>query len=114
LAGPFDAEAAAKRRASELRSGGLEVALEQRSVLVQAGLRVVSEQLSSRAAAKALYERMWVAGFRDLYVVTRGKYEDRVALGLYKHERPARERVDEIAAKGFQAELQPWLERKTR
>jgi len=114
LAGPFDEEAVAKRRAGELRSSGLEVALEQHSVLAQEGLRVVSEKMPSRAAAKALYERMRAAGFRDLYIVTHGKYEDQVALGLYKHERPARERIAEIATKGFQAELRPWLERKTQ
>jgi len=111
LAGPFDDEATAGRKAGALKAHGFEVKVEERSTLVQKGLRVLSEQLPSRAAALGLQERLQAAGIKDLYVVTRGKFTDRVALGLYKNERPARERVDQLKAMGFTVEIQPWLER---
>ncbi len=112
LAGPFGDEATAGRKADALRAQGLEVKVEERSTLVQKGLRVLSEQLVSRAAALALQQRLQAAGIKDLYVVTRGQYADRVALGLYKNERPAQERVDQLTAMGFRPEIRPWLARE--
>ena len=112
-AGPFAEAATANRKALALRRSGLEVEVEERSTDVQSGLRVLTPKMPSRGAARALFERLRAAGFNDLYIVTRGQYTDHVALGLYKNQAPAHQRVEEVEAKGFEAEVQPWLQRKT-
>lgn len=112
-AGPFADAASANRKALALRRSGLEVKVEERSGLVQSGLRVLTPKMPSRGAAKALFERLQAAGFSDLYIVTRGKYTDHVALGLYKNQAPAHARAERVQASGFEAEVQPWLQQKT-
>lgn len=111
-AGPFADEAAAQRQARALKAAGFEVEVEPRTASVRIGHRVLSKKMPTRAAAEGLHDRLRSAGFTDLYLAMRGEFARRVALGLYKNERPARQRVETLAARGFEAELLPWLERR--
>lgn len=59
------------------------------------------------AAAEAAARRIAAAGFRDWFVIREGEDARAVALGLYRNEGAARERVDALQAAGFPVELVP-------
>jgi hypothetical protein len=58
-------------------------------------------------AAEAAAERIAAAGFRDWLVIREGEDAGSVALGLYRNQAAARERVQALQDAGFAAELEP-------
>ena len=58
-------------------------------------------------AAEAAVQRVADAGFKDYFLVREGDDARAVALGLYRSETTARERVATLATAGFEAVLEP-------
>ena len=69
--------------------------------------KVFLPAFSSMEAAETAAARIAEAGFDDYFVVREGDDARTVALGLYRNEATARERIATLAASGFEAELAP-------
>jgi len=84
-----------------------DLAIRKESSPVKEGFIIVSPAQGSVAEAKGLAAEMEAAGLDDMFVFGRGRRAGRVSLGLYRKKPMAAERVAEIEAAGFSAELLP-------
>ena len=69
--------------------------------------KVFLPAFASIDAAEVAAAKVAAADFKDYFVVRDGEDARTVALGLYRSEATARERIATLAASGFEAELAP-------
>ncbi len=112
--GPIDDFARARRLRTALTQGTARASLREETIAAKSGFIVASTQQGDIAGAKALAEQMQAAGLTDMFVFGRGPHTGRVSLGLYNKESWATDRVREVRAAGFTAELLPRSRATTR
>ena len=107
--GPIADMDRAKSLSARLSDEGHDTTLVERRSVRERGVQVVSALQDSRADAVDLADRLRAAGVIDLFLSS-GQSVRRVALGLFEDRRAAERRVEELRAKGFDVELEPWLQ----
>ena len=105
--GPIKNATQARQIRAALLEKAQQVELREKRLGDDPGFIIVSDDQGTIEGAKELAAKMEVAGVDDFFVFTRGKYTGHVSLGLYKSEPLAQERIDEVKAAGFNAELIP-------
>jgi len=78
------------------------------------GYRVFLPASGNREQALAMARQLSSRGVRDYYVVTAGAEENTVSLGLFRELANAEKRRDEIAAQGFEPQLEPRTEQASQ
>jgi len=104
--GPFADAAAADAAQARLRPQAVQVQ-RYRDYAGSARSWKVLLPAASMEAAEAAAARIAAAGFRDWFVIREGEDARSVALGLYRNETAARERVQALQEAGFAAERVP-------
>lgn len=74
--------------------------------------RVLAAPEQNRRSTQALQARLQAAGFSDLYIMLRGDYKGRVALGYFRDKKTAYNRMRQLADKGFDTEVLPIQKKK--
>lgn len=102
--GPFADEAASAATRSYLASQG-EVSVEQETSREVTGYWVLVPPQPSRAAAKALADRLKAKGVTDLWVIGKGEQQFGISLGVFS-QRPNADRVAKrVRDKGFEVTI---------
>lgn len=107
--GPIANAARAKSLRDELSAGGRKATLVERRTVRERGVQVVSALQDSRANAVDLVDRLRAAGVTDVFLSSKPSVR-RVSLGLFEDRGPAERHVEALGDKGFDAELEPWLQ----
>ena len=68
---------------------------------------ILSPAQPSLADAKVLLEQIQQKGMKDVAVLYKGPYKNRVSFGLYNKESLAQEHMDLLASKQIEAEIHP-------
>lgn len=105
--GPFDDVSEAAQAQSRLRAQVVRLQSRREYEGTARSWKVLLPPAASMDAAEAAAQRVADAGFKDHFLVREGDDARSVALGLYRSEATARERVDTLAAAGFEAVLEP-------
>lgn len=105
--GPFADAARASQAQSELRPQVLRLRLRRAYAGTARSWKVFLPPFARMTEAEAAAARIAKAGVRDYFVVRDGDDARSVALGLYRSEATARERVASLAKLGFEVELEP-------
>ncbi|MGH8083952.1 MAG: SPOR domain-containing protein [Lysobacter sp.] len=105
--GPFDNAAEASQVQSKLRAQVLQLQPRREYAGTARSWKVLLPPAASMDAAEAAAQRVAAAGFKDHFLVRDGEDARSVALGLYRSEATARERVATLAAAGFEAVAEP-------
>jgi RND family efflux transporter MFP subunit len=103
--GPLPDAARAERLMQVLADNADEVLIRKESGRSPSSYLVLASQQSSSETAQALFERIKAAGVTDIAILRRGRHQQRVSLGLYRHQRTAVRWQAELAAKGIPAEV---------
>lgn len=105
--GPFVDAARASQAQSRLRARVLQLQPRHEYAGTPRSWKVLLPPAASMGAAEAAAQRVADAGFTDYFLVRDGDDARSVALGLYRGETTARERVTMLAAAGFEAVMEP-------
>lgn len=105
--GPFADAAQATQAQSKLRSRVVQLRPRREYAGTARSWKVFLPPFTSIDEAEAAAARVAAAGFKDYFVVRDGDDTRSVALGLYRSEATARDRVATLAAAGFKAQLEP-------
>lgn len=105
--GPFDDASAAAQAQSRLRAQVVQLQPRREYAGTARSWKVLLPPAASMDAAEAAAQRVADAGFKDYFLVRDGDDARAVALGLYRSETTARERVATLATAGFEAVLEP-------
>lgn len=108
--GPFLTQADLRRAMAALTAGARRIQFRETSARVQRGYRVFLPAPPTREAALAIARGLSERGLRDYYVVTAGDDENTISLGLYRDERNARRRLEEVLAAGVDARMESRVE----
>ncbi len=99
--GPLDDAGQAERLARALEDNGAGARVEREAIVETAGFIVLTPPAGDLDAAKRLAATIAAAGIRDMVVLRRGDYANRVSLGVFAKESTAERRRDDLAALGF-------------
>lgn len=105
--GPFADAAQASQAQSALRAQVLQLQPRREYAGTPRSWKVLLPPAASMDEAEAAAQRVADAGFKDYFLVRQGEDARSVALGLYRSESTARERIVTLAAAGFEAEMEP-------
>jgi len=105
--GPFADAAQAAEAQAKLQPQVVELQPRRAYDGIARSWKVFLPAAASIEAAEAAATKVDEAGFKDYFVVREGEDARSVALGLYRNEATARERVATLAASGFEAEMAP-------
>ena len=108
--GPYPSRTVAGRVARELRAQGLQVDIAAYEDKELRGHRVVSAWLPDLNAVDTYVAKLKAAGVTDWFVSPRRQVPLRVNLGFYKDATIARQRVNDLLAKGFDADVTAWAQ----
>jgi hypothetical protein len=103
--GPIETLERAGELQKALRGVASSIRLREETTPTSGGFIVASAYQGSVNEAKALAEHMRDAGLGDMFVFGRGPHKSRISFGLYRNEKWAAERVKEVNAAGFFAEV---------
>jgi hypothetical protein len=112
--GPLQSPAQAEQLALILRQQGIRVNHREESARVSDGYVVLTPRQDSRKAARALEARMHQNGVRDILHMGSGLYAGHLALGVYDRRQMAERRRDELAARGFETQVNDLIKRRTQ
>ncbi len=113
FAGPYAESDTAKQHAQSLRDQGLEIGVQQKQELVQVGLWILSEPLTSKEEARTLVQDLRAAGVKDFFLTAPNGGKRYASLGFFKNRRLAEDRVADLARKGFATRLSPWRKHRS-
>lgn len=105
--GPFDQAARAAQAQAGLAAQVLQIQPRREYPGTARSWKVLLPPAASMADAEAAAQRVAEAGFKDHFLVRDGEEARSVALGLYRSEATARERVATLDAAGFKARIEP-------
>jgi len=105
--GPFADPAEAAEAQAKLQPQVVELQPRRAYAGTARSWKVFLPASASMDAAEAAAAKVDEAGFKDYFVVREGDDALTIALGLYRNEATARERIATLAASGFEAELAP-------
>lgn len=105
--GPFADAAQAQQAQSKLQPRVLQSQPRRAYAGTARSWKVFLPPFASMNDTEAAAARVAAAGYKDYFVVRDGDDARSVALGLYRSEATARERVTTLAAAGFKAQLEP-------
>ena len=110
---PLPDRAKVEAGAERLRELGLNVILEEQPRQVAAGYRVFSRGYPEFRDAQEVEERLKASGIHDLYIASDLEKDYFLALGYYKTEAKAQQRVQNLANLGIEAYQRPWMRDQT-
>ena len=112
--GPFASTAIQRRMLDRLRGRAGHARLRETRARQWRGWWVYLPAVADRKSALEQTTRLAEAGLRDYFIVTTGRHENRVSLGLFQSRANALERRARLRSRGFQAELGPRWEYEPR
>jgi hypothetical protein len=99
--GPFAKRADAKTVSDYLKRRGGQVELSEETLSMHAGYWVMVPPQGSRAAAKALAEKLKANGIKDYWIIPSSEYQHAISLGVFSQQTNAKAFAKRIADKGF-------------
>ncbi len=101
--GPFDADKAAREVGVRLKAEGIDYAVRTEDKKEVSSYWVYLQPAASRYKAELMLKRLDRLGIRDHVIVTEGKLNNAISLGLYANPENARTRMRQMAKKGVKA-----------
>lgn len=108
MLGPIEDRTQAEQLVAQLTAVGVEVTTLEETTESVHGFQVVSAAQPSFAKAKSLENRLRAAGIEDTAIMREQGVRWLISLGLYRFERHAQARIEQLADKGIEATLKPW------
>ncbi len=108
--GAFDSKSEIRPIVEEIKPHVIKLRTRKITSTQEAGYWVFIPKLKTRVAALDISRKLTQFQIKDHYVVTGGENENSVSLGLYRDEQNANARLQELIAKGFNAEKQVRVE----
>lgn len=108
--GPFPSRADLRRAFTALTPAVSRLQYREARTRDESGYWVFLPATASRQEALAAARELAARGLRDYYVVTAGENENTVSLGLFRQRGNAEQRVAEVRAMGYQAQMAPRVE----
>jgi len=112
--GPLADATVQRRMLDRLRGRAERARLRETRARQWRGWWVYLPAVADRESALEQTTRLAAAGLRDYFIVTTGRHENRVSLGLFQSRANALERRSWLRTRGFQAELGPRYEHERR
>ena len=112
--GPFANATAQRRMFDRLRGRAERARLRETRARQWRGWWVYLPAVADRDSALQQTARLAAAGLRDYFIVTTGRHENRVSLGLFQSRANALERQNWLKSRDFQAKLGPRYEYEPR
>lgn len=111
IVGPVESREALEAAATRLRSTGALVDFPEGPRVVALDYLVYVEPSASRAAARAVVEKLEAQSIEDRAIIPSGPRENAVAVGVHRNRNLAEARRDQIAALGYGVKVQErhWL-----
>jgi len=105
--GPITDKALLTRLRDRLEPVVNRLSLSETTEISQTRFLILSAPQASLSDAKALLQQLQQKGAKDVAVLYKGPYKNRVSFGLYKKEFLARQHLDLLASKQITAEIHP-------
>jgi len=112
--GPITDASEAARIMTAIAGQATQLRLREESHSSVASYLLLAPPQPSLKDSRALTEKMAAAGFNDFYIFWRGPHKGRISLGVHRNKAYAEERQTQLDELGFESELVPRTEKRTR
>lgn len=112
--GPITDASEADRIMTAIAGQATQLRLREESHSSVASYLLLAPPQPSLKDSRALTEKMAAAGFNDFYIFWRGPHKGRISLGVHRNKAYAEERQTQLDELGFESELVPRTEKRSR
>jgi hypothetical protein len=112
--GPIADKTLVSRLSDQLKGDSTSLRQRQENIKTKSRFLVLAAPEPDRKATRRLIQRLKLAGITDRQLLSGGKHQGRVSLGLYNTQSHARKRQQQLADRGFKADILPFHAETTR